>query len=470
MDEFLTRVEVNKRKHENYLNGDKYSVLMLGLDSVSRSMSKRSLSKTVKYIIEDLGAFDFKAYMKVGDNTYPNLIALLTGKFAYDESELPWSVCTQIPCDHLPLIWKNFSQKGYVTMYAEDRPSLNTFVHFKNGFVNQPTDHYLRPFWLAAEPEQKLEKQILHNVMEHMPAAVNVNKLVSKCLGNISKVVIQLNYLQQFIRSYKRMPSFSFTYFTDIAHENINDLNAVDDDLVSFFKWLKDDGHLDDTIVIFFADHGPRAGQNVHSLRMENSLPLLNILLPKTLKEKFPNVAINMEENQRRLTSTFDLHATLRNILDADYEHPSSFKVGNKERGTSLFGDIPRKRSCSDANIPDHYCVCYRVTPVNSTSDTMVPKISEAIVEKINSYLKSSPDCALLSLSKIIDVRKMSEALTLDHVVRKYFWSIGYVIPQDSDTFSRYTAVIETKPGLAQFYASINIDSKENIVTSILLL
>ncbi|KAL4226389.1 hypothetical protein ACF0H5_014372 [Mactra antiquata] len=469
MDDLLTRINVNKQKYEKQVSDDnKYSVLMLGLDSVSRSMSKRSLNKTVKYIRDDLGAYEMKSYMKVGDNTYPNLIALLTGKFAYDGNELPQNVCFQTPCDPLPLIWKSFSQKSYVTMYAEDRPSLNAFQFKKRGFNKPPTDHYMRPFWLAAAAIFHTKQPFLGPLKDKLPgfSVVKSENQYHKCLGNTPKFMIQMSYLKQFISTYKRIPYFSFNFITDIAHEDINELSAVDDDFFNFFKWLNDDGHLDNTIVVLFSDHGPRGAQNTHTLRMENSLPLLNIIIPKSLKKKFPNVAVNLQENQRRLTSTFDLHATLRNILDSDFEHPSSFNVGNKIRGISLFAEIPKKRSCADANIPDHYCVCYRVTRVNIHSDTMVPRIAEAIVEKINSILKSSPDCAVLSLSKIIDVRKMSEALTLDHVVKKHFWSKEIVIKQSSDTFSRYTTVIETKPGLAQFYASINIDSNDNIVIS----
>ncbi|KAL4238482.1 hypothetical protein ACF0H5_003190 [Mactra antiquata] len=468
MDDLLTRVKVNKQKYEKHSSdNDKYSVLIFGMDSVSRSMSKRSLNKTVKYLIDDLGAYDMKNYMKVGDNTYPNLVAMLAGKFAYDGNEIPKSVCLQTPCDSLPLIWKNFSQKGYVTMYAEDRPSLNAFQLKKKGFDNPPTDHYMRPFWLAAAMFQ-FEQPVSGFLKDNVPGFSDVKSVnpYPYCLGNTPKFMIHLKYLKQFISTYKHIPFFSFTFFTDIAHVNINELSVADDDFFSFFKWLNDEGHLENTIVFFLSDHGPRGEQNTHALRMENSLPVLNIIIPKRLKEKFPNVAINLEENQRRLTSTFDLHATLRNILDSSFEHPSSFKIGNKIRGTSMFGEIPKKRSCADANIPDHYCVCYRVTPVNVTSDTMVPKIAVAIVEKINSYLKNVPDCAVLSLSRIIDVRKMSEALTLDHVVKKHFWSKAVVIPQSSDTFSRYKAAIETKPGLAQFYASINVDSNETIVIS----
>lgn len=41
------------------------SVLMFGIDSVSRSASIRKLPKTIRYLTEELKSFDFKGYMKV---------------------------------------------------------------------------------------------------------------------------------------------------------------------------------------------------------------------------------------------------------------------------------------------------------------------------------------------------------------------------------------------------------------------
>ncbi len=45
--------------------------------------------------------------------------------------------------DDMKLIWKKFSQQGYVTMASDD--TLASIFHLaSNGFRNKPTDHYYR--------------------------------------------------------------------------------------------------------------------------------------------------------------------------------------------------------------------------------------------------------------------------------------------------------------------------------------
>jgi len=51
-------------------------------------------------------------YNRVGDNSYPNLMAILTGQLA---KERPGG-----PIDRTPFIWKDFSAAGYRTLVAED--------------------------------------------------------------------------------------------------------------------------------------------------------------------------------------------------------------------------------------------------------------------------------------------------------------------------------------------------------------
>ena len=70
-------VENQERDNEIGLeDDDHYSVLLIGIDSVSRSHALRNLPKPYKYLTEILGAYDFKGYMRVGSNAFPNLAPL----------------------------------------------------------------------------------------------------------------------------------------------------------------------------------------------------------------------------------------------------------------------------------------------------------------------------------------------------------------------------------------------------------
>jgi len=87
-------------------------------------------------------------YGRVGDNTYPNVMALLTGQLA---EERPSGAI-----DRAPFLWKDFSAAGYRTLQVEDgfieNHVFNTWVDLTNsphGFVSVPTDYYFWPLSVA---------------------------------------------------------------------------------------------------------------------------------------------------------------------------------------------------------------------------------------------------------------------------------------------------------------------------------
>ncbi|GFR23438.1 uncharacterized protein TNCT_305481 [Trichonephila clavata] len=214
------------------------NVLIFGLDSMSRLGFMRLLPRTYQYLTDSLHMTVFRGMNKVGDNTYPNLVALLTGKKAYggglpDESE---------GFDDWPLIWKNYSNAGYNTMWAEDFPQYGLFNYLAKGFRRPPTDHYLRPFWLA------LEESTLLKFSSHM------------CYGSLPKHLLQMDYVRQFISKYHtaNRPYFGFSFLAELSHEYLSRVASADDQFEEFFKYLNELGVLRNTVLIVMSDHGHR--------------------------------------------------------------------------------------------------------------------------------------------------------------------------------------------------------------------
>ncbi|KAH9372789.1 hypothetical protein HPB48_004838 [Haemaphysalis longicornis] len=105
--------------------GYQYSVLIVGVDGVSRLNAHRQFPETVRFLKERMGAVEMHGYTKVGDNTFPNLVPLLTG---LTEQELAFGIWSENDfLDSLPIIWKSFAANGWSTFYAEDNPELSTF-------------------------------------------------------------------------------------------------------------------------------------------------------------------------------------------------------------------------------------------------------------------------------------------------------------------------------------------------------
>ncbi len=70
----------------------------------------------------------------------------------YNEKELE-EICyfsPKTPQDDCPYIWKRFDSSQYLTALAEDEPFFTGFNYMKTGFVDQPVDFYLRPFFYSA--------------------------------------------------------------------------------------------------------------------------------------------------------------------------------------------------------------------------------------------------------------------------------------------------------------------------------
>lgn len=131
---------------------------MFGFDSLSRNTFERKLPRSYRYMRQNLETLVLEGYNIVGDGTPQAIIPILTGKI---EPELP---DTRKRTDNTnfvnvyPMIWKKYKQAGYVTGYMEDMPYVGTFTYRLKGFKEQPTDHYMRPYYLAASPYFKYSR------------------------------------------------------------------------------------------------------------------------------------------------------------------------------------------------------------------------------------------------------------------------------------------------------------------------
>lgn len=126
---------------------DKFSVLFFGIDSISRLNLIRTMPETVNYL-KQKDWLGLEGYTKMGDNTFPNLIAILTGLTPEQLRKTCWKTPKQ-KMDDCPFIWKDYQNQSYITAYVEDTPKIGTFNFQKYGFLNQPTNYYTRPYLLG---------------------------------------------------------------------------------------------------------------------------------------------------------------------------------------------------------------------------------------------------------------------------------------------------------------------------------
>jgi Protein of unknown function (DUF229) len=136
---------------------------------------------------------------------------------------------------------------------------------------------------------------------------------------------------------------FTITHLMDGHEGSLAQLAKIDLGFPGMIRWV-DEHYGNNTMVVIGGDHGPRYGNYRQTLdgKLEERLPMLTYLLPKTLTKRFPKLAENMRANSKRLATPFDLHATLRHAMrlysTIDDEHEIVYKEGEKPNPQKVNG------------------------------------------------------------------------------------------------------------------------------------
>ncbi|CAG9853694.1 unnamed protein product [Phyllotreta striolata] len=410
--------------------GDKkLNVLLIGLDAVSRLNLHRQMLKTVNYLQEQ-EAVELLGYNKVGDNTFPNLMPVLTGLFEEELKSSCWPSLTD-HFDNCSFVWKLFKERGYLTVYGEDASWMGLFNYQRKGFRKQTTDYAYNYF-------NRFSEELIGNSHVMNVFQCEGGRLIYKdLLDYISKFVATMNE--------KSLPYFGFFWGASLSHDNLNMPNIGDQDYYIFFKKLLDEKLLDNTALIFMSDHGIRWGdiRQTFQGRMEERLPFVYLLLPKSFRQKHFVAYENLKVNTRRLTTPFDLHETLLDLANTDLLDEENLTYTNQSRrGISFFRRIDKNRTCEDAAITSHWCTCQQSEQINITYT--VTEAARSVVSNINYMLRGYAQCAELALDEVINARIMRPQMTGDYKIFDYMLTL------------------RTSPNQAVFEATVRTTEKNN--------
>lgn len=433
----------SKMKKNLYLPTKKYNVMVFGLDSMSRLNFQRQMPLSFKYLKDDMKAFEFLGFNKVGDNTYPNLIPTLTG---FSEKELEETCLFRGKKSHYDncyFIWKTFTEAGYITNFSEDVNYLGLFNFMRQGFIEQPTDYYLRPIFRLME--------------NHIASQKIIN--VFMCLGGRHPFNIFTDYIRKFLHQLSSIPFFSFFWSTSMTHDDFNNGQYIDKDFLEFLRDLKSSSN--NTIFMFMSDHGIRWGEfrETYQGMMEERQPMLYIILPDDFKSQYSKATNNLKNNAHRLITHFDIYETLKDLANTSTLASKELSSRIKEiydaepmpRGITLFAPIPINRTCEAAGIDDHWCTCHQKHIISQT-DKRVQQSARYIVNKINTMLEMYRQCQTLYLMSI------SEAVLLTS-------NKNITKRSSTKSFIDITVRLVTKPGLGEFEGTIRHepDDKRNM-------
>ncbi|CAG5115767.1 unnamed protein product [Candidula unifasciata] len=416
-----------------------YNVHMIGVDSVSRLHFIRQMQQTRQFLHEELQAFEMSGYNKVADNTFVNIVPMMVGKFVH---EMGWNeTMSDRPFDEYPFLWKNFSKAGYRTLYAEDAPKMAIFVYAKEGFHTPPADYYNRPLALAMETQRDIWSRDHH------------------CVADRLETTMLLDYVTDFSRVFKKKPHFGFTFITRLTHDSQELAGSADYAYLKFLKRFKDEGHFNNTVLILYSDHGYRFGtmRSSYMGKVEERLPFLYLIFPPSFRNKYPQLVKNLRINSRRLTTPFDIHETLKDIL---YFDGAARKADISSRGISLFREIPAERTCDHAQILPHWCLCLEQKRLNANS-RLAKLIGNAVVDHINAQLMPvSHLCAGLRLHNVSEVVQMESNEKVLRFSDTFHDVINRTVVYGAKTEAPvvYQVTLSTVPGHAMFEATMTYD------------
>ena len=286
--------------------------------------------------------------------------------------------------DVYPLIWRDFWDNGYVTMFAEDFPKGTIFNFLLNGFDAPPTDHYMRPLWNAMWDSEVRQSSAKY------------------CTGNTPHYKYLLDYMRDFNVKYRNVSKFAFLLGAELTHDDNSKGEYMDGDLVELLTFLHSGGYLEDTLLVVMSDHGARynAARKTVQGKMEERLPMMSLRFPPWFKQRYPILNRNLVTNVDRLSTPYDIHETLLDVLNLGRIVNT---VDQPDKSISLLRPIPWNRTCTDAGIEMHWCTCMEQSPLD-TRNGEVTKAVETVLGFVNSKTRKLRKlCAELQIKTVLN-------------------------------------------------------------------
>ena len=331
------------------------NVYTIYIDHISRQHFQRKLKKTSKLldymlrnrnakfhsdeytlydIDENIEPYQFLKYQCLGYNTPPNFGAMFFGvsPFSLNQSKS---------------IMEQFSNKGYITATIVNscaREAYNIGPKFYH--VNFYKSDY-EGSAIFCDPHYCIPN-------DKYSVYAGINAKFRRCFYERDSGEYLFEYILKFLETYKNERKFLRLISND-AHEGTGELvkyidNALHDFLLTIFTKYFDDK----TIIIFLSDHGASL-VGAYELMLsedknfEKMLGFLYMFLPKN-----STYHSNLEYNEQRMVTPYDIFGTFIDILYEKDERPNFYfngqslfeKVNGLERTCKMYEELKEKTFC----------------------------------------------------------------------------------------------------------------------------
>jgi hypothetical protein len=336
-------------KNMNDGNVPTKNILFFFIDSMSRNHMKRKLPKLYKWM---------ERFYKPDNSSKSELFQLLKyhGVGTWTNINLqPFFFGVPYTADQGTYSLTFFKERGYITGSTENLCSRD-FVNLYSGpMSNLDWDYYDHDFTAFFCDPNFYSKEKVYSMLDG-PYCYR-----KKCLYGKQTYEYTIEYANQFFEKYKDKPKM-FRIGNIDAHEGTGEsVKYVEDDMIKFLDGFEDNGHLDDSIVFFFSDHGYTMPGIHQILQSEDHvkellLPFMYILLPKKMKN-FEQIKENLKYNENKMVTPYDMHNSLLGLLNVEKKHYNKL-------GKDIFHNkFTRKEGCNHFMIKEEWCKCHYNDP-----------------------------------------------------------------------------------------------------------
>ena len=329
---FNETLSKERKNLEGKLKPYSNNIMILYIDSVSRSMALRQLKKTMKFVEE------FMSYEGNHHNKYPeeNYHSFQFFKYHSFKKFTPGNYPrlfygNKKEVEDLVLITKYLKENGYVTNYCSDECKKDNTRTHHNLTKSEMYDHQM----LLCDP----------NIVE-------MNKPTKKCLyGNINSYHLY-EYGKQFWVKYKDNRKFSAMVTNDGHEPSLEALKYTDDILYNYLNFLYNKNLLKDTSIFMLSDHGTNL-PSVYFLndffQVEAKLPMLYLIINDRKNISYNEQYFYIHKNQQTFITAYDIYNTIANVLYGDEYINIKNKTDDHDTpksplGQSLFTDIDQMK------------------------------------------------------------------------------------------------------------------------------
>ena len=334
---FNRTLSEERKKLENKTIPYAKNIIILYIDSISRSYSMRQLKKTLNFIekfmpykggysknckAEKYHSFQFFKYHSFIGYTIQNYPRIFYGNRAGKK---------------IIRITKYFKDNGYITSYSNEMCLRELCTTRHDMSIEEVGDHEL----ILCDPNRK-----------------HANALVKKCLYNKLTTAYLYEYGNQFWRKYKDNRKFLIIASNDGHEGTLEILKYLDNTIFGFLNDLFNDNLFKDTTLFLLSDHGtamPSPYYMTDFFQKERFLPMLYIICNDRKNISYHKQYQNIYKNQQILITGYDIYNTVANLLYGDEYEFIANKTDLKDTPKSKYGISLFKKINSKERTPNNY-------------------------------------------------------------------------------------------------------------------